>query len=220
MLSSCENMPVVVLISGNGSNLQAIIDAKNSGYLPIDIRLVISNNPDVQGIKRAEKAGIATTVINHREFASRDEFDCQLQNHIDQHQPKLVILAGFMRIFTTAFTEHYQGRMINIHPSLLPKYTGLNTHQRALDAGDSQHGATVHFVTPELDGGPAIIQTQVPILEDDTASILAARVLKQEHKIYPEAIKWYSEGRLCLRDNASYLDGEKLPATGIIFPYA
>lgn len=210
-------MPVVVLISGNGSNLQALIDGQQNGYLPIDIRAVISNNPNVQGIARAEQAAIPTSVINHREFISREAFDQQLQSTIDHYQPKLVVLAGFMRIFTQAFVEHYQGWMINIHPSLLPKYTGVNTHQRVLDAGESVHGATVHFVTPELDGGPAIIQVQIPVLEDDTSSSLAARVLQQEHKIYPEAVKWYSEGRLSLRDKTSYLDGKPLPITGIIF---
>lgn len=159
-------MRVVVLISGSGTNLQAIIDGQQDGSLPIKIAAVISNKPDVKGLQRAETANIATAVVDHKQFESRESFDAALQLEIDKHQPQLVVLAGFMRILTPAFTAHYAGKMLNIHPSLLPKYQGLHTHQRAIDAGDSIHGVTVHFVTAELDGGPAAIQAQVKIDRD------------------------------------------------------
>lgn len=205
---------VVVLISGSGSNLQAIIDGQKNGQLPINIAAVISNKPDVKGLQRAAEAGIATSVVNHKDFASREQFDQALQQVIDQHRPQLVVLAGFMRILTPEFTAHFAGRMLNIHPSLLPKYQGLHTHQRAIDAGDAEHGVTVHFVTAELDGGPAAIQARVPISQDDTAVSLAKKVQVQEHIIYPLAVKWFAEKRLEMRDNKAYLDGEALPVSG------
>lgn len=204
-------LAVVVLISGSGSNLQALIDGQMRGELPIRIRAVISNVPGVKGLDRARAAGISTAVLNHREFPDRSRFDEHLMALIDSFQPGLVVLAGFMRILTSGFVRHYQGRLLNIHPSLLPKYPGLHTHQRALDARDRVHGATVHFVTDELDGGPAILQAEVPVLTTDDADTLAARVLKQEHRIYPLAVEWFATGRLALdRDGRVRLDQQVL----------
>lgn len=205
---STQTCRVVVLISGSGSNLQAIIDQQEAGNLPIQIVAVISNKADVYGLTRAKNHGIATRVLNHKDFESRDSFDAALVTEIDSFRSDLVVLAGFMRILTPAFTLHYQGRMLNIHPSLLPKYQGLHTHQRAIDAGDTEHGVSVHFVTAELDGGPVVGQTRVPVLADDTAESLAARVLQQEHKLYPEVIRWFAEGRLKMYKGLALLDGE------------
>lgn len=205
---------VVVLISGSGSNLQALIDGQQTGTLPVSIEAVISNRPAVLGLERADKAGITAEVLDHTGFDSRESFDAALMSLIDGYQPDLVVLAGFMRILTPEFTGHYLGRMLNIHPSLLPKYQGLHTHQRAIDAGDSTHGVTVHFVTAELDGGPAAIQAVVPILTDDDADTLAKRVQKQEHVIYPLAVQWFAEGRLRMEGRHCTLDGELLPSSG------
>lgn len=205
---------VVVLISGSGSNLQALIDGQQSGDLPIAIVKVISNRPDVFGLTRAEQAGISHQVLDHKKFADRESFDQHLMQEIDQCNPDLVVLAGFMRILTPEFTQHYLGRMLNIHPSLLPKFQGLHTHQRALDAGESRHGVTVHFVTAELDGGPAAIQASVPVLSTDDASSLAKRVQRQEHIIYPLAVKWFAEGKLQMKDNRAWLENELLPEHG------
>lgn len=202
---------VVVLISGSGSNLQAIINAAETGAINIELSAVISNRSGVKGLERAENHGIPTRVLDHREYDSRESFDLALQALIDQFEPDLVVLAGFMRILTPTFTGHYLGRMLNIHPSLLPKYQGLHTHQRALDAGDSEHGVTVHFVTAELDGGPAVIQARVPVLTDDTAESLAARVLVEEHRIYPLAVGWFADGRLTMANGIAQLDGKPLP---------
>lgn len=213
-MTSSPSINVVVLISGSGTNLQALIDTQQqTGAI---IRGVISNRPDVKGLERAKNAGIDTAIINHREFSDRDQFDQQLMQAIDKFKPDLLVLAGFMRILTPGFVNHYLGRLINIHPSLLPKYPGLHTHQRALDAGDQQHGVTVHFVTEELDGGPPIIQACVPVLAGDTAEDLAQRVLQQEHSIYPQAVNWFAAGRLTLKQGRSYLDGELLPANGYL----
>ncbi len=206
---------IVVLISGNGSNLQALIDAQARGTLPGTIVSVISNRPEVFGLERSQKARIPAITLDHKEFDSRESFDQALQTCIDEHQPDLVVLAGFMRILTPEFVRHYHGRMVNIHPSLLPKYQGLHTHKRALEAGDQKHGVTVHFVTEELDGGPNILQAEVPILPGDTPEVLAARVQLQEHLIYPEAVRWFCEGRLVMQDNAALLDGKKLAPSGI-----
>ncbi len=203
-------LPIVVLISGGGSNLQAIIDAVEQQHLPVEIRAVISNCADAYGLQRARNHGIETRVIDHREFADRERFDKALQQAIDSYAPGLVVLAGFMRILTSGFVAHYQGRLFNIHPSLLPDYRGLHTHRRALEANDTRHGASVHFVTGELDGGPVVIQAEVPVLPDDDPEILAARVLVQEHKIYPQAIRWFAEGRLRLDNEKPYLDGKLL----------
>ena len=210
-----EKPKLVALISGSGSNLQAIIDQVGNGTIDAEISLVISNNPEAKGLQRASAAGIATAVIDHNDYDSRTSFDRELMRHIDAEQPQLVILAGFMRILTPDFTNHYARRMLNIHPSLLPEFKGVDTHARAIAASASQHGASVHFVTSELDGGPLVIQTIVKVQNDDTASALAARVLQQEHIIYPIAIKWFCEGRLSLDNNLVRLDKQPLPAQGI-----
>ena len=205
---------VVVLISGSGSNLQALIDSYNKSELPIELVAVISNRPDVMGLQRALTANIPTCVLDHKHFASREVFDQALMQAIDAYQPDLIVLAGFMRILTPAFTQHYLGRMLNIHPSLLPKFQGLHTHQRALDAEEKRHGVTVHFVTAELDGGPAIVQASVPIFAEDDANSLAKRVQRQEHIIYPLAVKWFAEGILHMIDGKCVLQGKPLPASG------
>jgi len=205
-----KRLPIVVLLSGNGSNLQAILDAIDAGDLHADIRAVISNRAEAYGLERARNHGITTAVVNHREYPDREQFDRALQQSIDQHDPHLLVLAGFMRILTPAFVEHYQGRMVNIHPSLLPLYTGLNTHQRAIDAGDTEHGVSIHFVTNELDGGPVISQARVPILADDNAETLARRVLDQEHIFYPQTLEWFCRRQLQQVGNAVYLDGKRL----------
>ncbi|MCW9031732.1 MAG: phosphoribosylglycinamide formyltransferase [Gammaproteobacteria bacterium] len=189
---------LVVLISGNGSNLQAIIDDINNNNLPAQIVAVISNKADAYGLQRAKKAGIEQRVLSHRDFSDRTQYDQALKELIDEYQPDLIILAGFMRILSNEFVEHYLNKIMNIHPSLLPKYKGLNTHQRAIDAGDKEHGCSVHFVTPELDDGPVILQATVPIKADDTAETLATRVHEQEHRIYPEAIRLFAENKFSL----------------------
>ena len=211
-------LPIVVLISGGGTNLQAIIDAQAAGALPVEIRAVVSDRADALGLERARRAGITTAVLQARGFPDRSAYDTALQSLIDGHAPSLVVLAGFMRILSPEFVAHYAGRLINIHPSLLPRFRGLHTHRRALEAGARQHGASVHFVTDELDSGPVIIQASVPVLSDDTEARLAARVLTQEHQIYPLAIRWIAEGRLHLNGGRVYLDGSPLPASG--FRYA
>jgi len=212
--SDVKILRVVVLISGSGSNLQALIDGVAQGDLPIEIAAVISNRPDVLGLTRATQAGIATVVLDHKGFASREAFDQELMRVIDAYNPGLVVLAGFMRILTAEFTQHYLGRMLNIHPSLLPKFQGLHTHQRAIDAGESKHGVTVHFVTAELDGGPSAVQAIVPVLSDDDAGTLAKRVQRQEHIIYPLAVKWFAQEKLAMVDGKAALDGELLPVCG------
>ena len=213
-MGNAKTLKVVVLISGSGSNLQALIDGVATGDLPIEIAAVISNRPDVLGLTRATNAGIPTAVLDHKGFASREAFDQELMRTIDVYNPGLVVLAGFMRILTAEFTQHYLGRMLNIHPSLLPKFQGLHTHQRAIDAGERYHGVTVHFVTAELDGGPAIVQAVVPVLEGDDANQLAKRVQRQEHVIYPLAVKWFAQGDLKMQDGKAELKGELLPACG------
>ena len=205
---------LVILISGSGSNLQSFIDSAARGELRADIAAVVCNKPGAYGLTRASDAGIATEVVDHRAYPSRETFDAELMQRIDRYQPDLVILAGFMRILTPAFVRHYHGRLLNIHPSLLPKYPGLHTHQRAIEAGDFTAGATVHFVTEELDGGPPIIQAAVPIEAGDDAGTLAKRVLSKEHKIYPLAAQWFIEGRLALENNHAVLDHQALPPTG------
>jgi len=219
-VTNTPSKKLVILISGSGSNLQAFIDATQNHSLPATIAAVISNRPGVKGLERARKAGIQTELIDHKQFHDRDYFDRALMNVIDRYQPDAVILAGFMRILGSEFVTHFARKLFNIHPSLLPKYPGLHTHQRAIEAGDKEHGATVHFVVPELDAGPAIIQARVPVYPDDDADRLAARVLEQEHRIYPLAVKWFCENRLALTDNGATLDGRLLPATGFQFqPY-
>lgn len=205
---------VVVLVSGSGSNLQALIDSVAHDGNPARIAAVISNRADAYGLQRAKQAGIATELLDHKQFDGREAFDTALIQAIDAHQPDLVVLAGFMRILTPGFVQHYAGRLLNIHPSLLPKHKGLHTHQRALEAGDSEHGCSVHFVTEELDGGPLVVQAVLPVMADDTAESLASRVHQQEHHIYPLAVRWFAEGRLRLDAQGAMLDGQPLPANG------
>lgn len=209
---------IVVLISGGGTNLQAIIDAcKNADY-PGKIVGVVSNKNDAYGLTRAQNADIKTVSLSHKDFESRESYDQALIAKIDQFTPDVIVLAGFMRILTPAFVQHYQGMLLNIHPSLLPKYQGLNTHQRAIDAGDKEHGVSVHFVTEELDGGPVILQAKVPVFDGDTSDDLAARVHEQEHRIYPLVVKWLCQKRLSMKikDQNEYaiLDDCTLPASG------
>ncbi|MGR6034705.1 MAG: phosphoribosylglycinamide formyltransferase [Candidatus Nitrosoglobus sp.] len=199
-MTNTKLLPLVILISGRGSNLQAILDQSRTGQLPVEIRAVISNRPQVQGLERAHRAGIETHVLDHRQYAHREIFDQALISLIDSYTPKLVILAGFMRILTLGFVSHYRGRLLNIHPSLLPNFPGLDTHRRALQAGVREHGATVHFVTDKVDGGPIILQARVPVYPSDTPDTLAARVLKEEHRIYPEAIRAFAEKEILLKD--------------------
>ena len=205
---------LVVLISGSGSNLQAIIDACAAGNIPAEVCAVISNKADAYGLERARNSGIRAEVLDHKAFASRDEYDVALGELIDSFSPDCVVLAGFMRILTPSLVQKFKGKMLNIHPSLLPKYQGLNTHQRALDANDKVHGVSVHFVTEELDGGPVIVQAQVPIENGDTAQTLAQKVHAQEHIIYPLVVKWFSEQRLTMEDNYAVLDNNTLPSQG------
>ncbi len=201
---------LVVLISGSGTNLQAIIDACHNDALPAQVVAVISNQSQAYGLNRARAAGIPAQVLDHRDFAGRAAFDAKLQNLVDTFVPDLVVLAGFMRILGESFATHYTGRMLNIHPSLLPDYPGLDTHARALADGKDQHGATVHFVTPELDAGPIIIQGRVPVLANDTAETLAQRVHEVEYRIYPQAIDWFAQGRLVLQHGQARLDGRPI----------
>ena len=218
MVDRHSPLPVVVLISGNGTNLQAIIDAQQRGELPIEIRAVISNRADAYGLERARRAGITTAVLDHTRFASRAQFDAALQTSIDASGAHLVVLAGFMRILTAEFVQHYSGRLLNIHPSLLPKHRGLHTHEAALAGGDALHGASVHFVTAELDGGPVIAQVRLPVLPHDTEATLAQRVRAQEHMVYPLIIGWYASGRLRLNGGHAVLDGQILDAPQLIHP--
>ena len=210
---------LVVLISGSGSNLQAIIDQCAYKRINASICRVISNKEGVKGLARARDAGIATQVIDHTQYADREAFDAALIEVIDQCNPDLVVLAGFMRILTEGFVTHFKGRLINIHPSLLPKYQGLNTHQRAIDAGDSEAGASVHFVTEELDGGPVIALAKVPVEANDTAEALAKRVLIVEHGIFPAVIRWFADKRLQLDNNQIVFD-QKTLSQPINWPFA
>ena len=214
---SPEAKRLVILVSGGGSNLQSLIDGCASGEINATVSAVISNNPDAGGLERAANAGIPNLAIDHTAFDSREAFDQALSELIDSFSPDLVILAGFMRILTAQFVDHYLGRMMNIHPSLLPAYPGLHTHRRAIEAGDKMAGATVHFVTPELDGGPSIIQAQVEIEPDDNEGSLATRVLSFEHKIYPQAVKWFCDNRLVMHNNHVLLDNKAISESGIIY---
>ncbi len=201
---------LAILISGSGTNLQAFIDAVAAGTLDVELAVVISNRRDAHGLARASEAGVDTVCIEHTAFADREHFDAALAEAIDGYAADLVVLAGFMRILTPAFVARFEGRLLNIHPSLLPKYPGLDTHRRAIEAGDRWHGSTVHFVTDELDGGPRIIQGRVPVLPDDDPERLAARVLAVEHQIYPRAVELLAAGRVECRDGRVWLDGEPL----------
>ena len=209
-----DTLPTVILVSGRGSNLHALLRAITEQELPLDVRAVISNRPAAAALELAQNAGITTQTIDHTAYPDRQSFDRALQSEIDRHGPALVVLAGFMRILSPGFVNHYRGRMLNIHPSLLPAYPGLNTHARALADGAQEHGASVHFVTPAVDGGPVILQARVPVLIGDTAATLATRVLEQEYRIYPQAIRWFAEGRLQLAGKPAHeyalLDGQPI----------
>jgi phosphoribosylglycinamide formyltransferase-1 len=211
-------MKTVILISGRGSNMEALIAARDCGRLPVDIAAVISNRPDAAGLATAAAAGIAVRCIDHKAFAGRDAFDAALSVCIDGFAPDLVVLAGFMRILSDGFVHNYAGRLMNIHPSLLPAFPGLHTHRRALAEGVRIHGCTVHFVTPTLDHGPVIIQAAVPVLDSDDEATLAARVLRQEHRIYPQAVRWFAEGRLRLADDRVRLAGEEAAGGVLVAP--
>ncbi len=202
---------LVVLISGQGRNLQALIQHCAAGHIPARIAAVVSNRADAPGLQRARQAGIATQVVDHKAFASREAFDAALMQAIDAHAPDVLALAGFMRILTTAFTQHYEGRALNIHPSLLPRHPGLKTHEAVLAAGDAEHGATVHFVTAALDGGPRVLQGAFTVPPQASASVLAERVMQDvELKIYPQAIAWLASGALCLSKGSAILRGRAL----------
>ena len=209
---------IVILISGRGSNMVALIDAAASGALPVRVAAVLANRPDAKGLEVAAAAGVVTRVVDHRLYADRESFDAAMAEAIDAYSPDLVVLAGFMRILSDGFVAHYEGRLINIHPSLLPSFPGLHTHQRALDDGVRVHGCTVHFVTPKLDHGPIVVQAAVPVLDGDDATVLAARVLEQEHRIYPLAVRWFAEGRLRLEDGRVRLDAPQEYASCLISP--
>ena len=205
---------LVVLISGNGSNLQSILDACASGRINGSVVAVFSNKASAYGLTRAREAQVPAHSLAASDFADREAFDRQLMLEIDAYAPDLVVLAGYMRILSPAFVAHYQHRLLNIHPSLLPKYPGLNTHRQALENGDAEHGTSVHFVTDELDGGPIVLQAKVPVFVGDSEEEIVARVQHQEHAIYPLAIGWFLAGRLTMRDNRAWLDGEPLPPQG------
>lgn len=211
---------VVVLISGGGSNLQSLLDQCQAGTIDADIVAVIANRPGAFGLSRARQADVKAIALDHTRFDDRAAFDRALADLIEDQRPDLVVLAGFMRILTDAFVERFTGKLINIHPSLLPKYPGLNTHQRALDAGDSLAGATVHFVTAQLDGGPVIARAEVAIEPHDNADTLARKVLAQEHKLYPVVVNWFVKGRLLLDQGQAILDGSPLPKNGCLLDTA
>ncbi len=215
-------LPIAILISGRGTNMRVIAERSAAGTLPVDLRVVVSDQPSAEGLRTAAAMNVATRVLEPRDFADRASYDRALVQLLAQYQPKLIVLAGFMRILTPHFIGAFTGRILNVHPSLLPKYRGLHTHRRALEAGESVHGVSVHFVTEELDGGPVVLQAEVPIQPDDTETTLSARVQRSEHRIYPQAIDWFARGRLRLQDGRAWLDGRPLesplreptPATG------
>ncbi len=209
------NHRLAVLISGSGTNLQAIIDAIQSGQLQAEVAVVLSNCTTAAGLQRAIRAGIPTLTLDHRSYPDRSGFDQAMIDELDRFQPDTVVLAGFMRILSTGFVRHYHGRLINIHPSLLPRHKGLHTHRRALEAGDSEHGCTVHFVTEELDGGPAIARARVPVLVNDDEEILSQRVQAREHQLYPRVLDWRATGRLTLGPQGVLLDGKPITAEGL-----
>jgi phosphoribosylglycinamide formyltransferase-1 len=211
-------LKITVLISGGGSNLQALIDARNSGRLEIDIAHVISNVPDAKGLERAAQAGIGSSVLPHKDFADREEFDRALAVLIASDKPDLVVLAGFMRIIGPSVLEPFSGRLINLHPSLLPLYRGTGTYRRAIDAGDSTHGASIHFVTEELDGGPVISQVIIPIQPGDTPEILAGRLSPREHDLVVATVELFSRHRVECTDGSVTIDGESCPAPLILQP--
>lgn len=213
---SADSCNIVVLISGNGSNLQALIDrSENRGYR---VAGVVCNNPAAFGLQRAARAGVPAVIVEHRDFPDRETFDGALLEAVDAFAPDLIALAGFMRVLGPAFVREKAGRILNIHPSLLPRYTGMHTHRRVLAAGEREHGVSIHFVNEELDGGPIIARSRIAVREDDDEGSLAGRVHRIEHDLYPKVTGWFAAGRLCLRDGGVYLDGKKLPATGVEAP--
>ena len=209
---------IVILISGRGSNMESLFAAVASGSLPVRIAGVLANRPDAKGLESAAAQGVPTGVVDHKQFANREAFDAAMAETIDRFSPDLVVLAGFMRILTDGFVRHYAGRLVNIHPSLLPSFPGLHTHRRALEEGVRIHGCTVHFVTPALDHGPVIVQAAVPVLDGDDEASLAARVLVQEHQVYPLAVRWFAEGRLQLVDGRVLFDAAQDAAGTLIAP--
>lgn len=218
-MSSTPEKRISILISGRGSNMEAFLNAERHGALSGRVVRVISNRPEAGGLATASKAEVATTVVDHTAYESREAFDTALVEAVNQDNPDVVVLAGFMRILTPVFIDAFLGKLVNIHPSLLPKYPGLNTHQRAIDNGDKEAGATVHYVTNELDGGPPILQVTVPIETGDDAASLAARILAFEHIIFPEAVNWHLQERLVQEVDGAYLDGNKLPSTGTLWEW-
>ena len=209
---------VVILISGRGSNMESLLDAVAAGSLNVRVAAVLSNRPDAKGLQTATAKDVPTRIVDHRNFAGREAFDAAMIEAIDAFSPDLVVLAGFMRILTDGFVQHYAGRLINIHPSLLPAFPGLHTHRRALEEGVRVHGCTVHFVTPELDHGPIIVQAAVPVLDGDDEVRLATRVLEQEHQIYPLAVSWFAEGRLHLVDGRVRFDAPQDAKGALLSP--
>lgn len=205
---------LAVLISGSGTNLQAIMDTQKAGTLDAEIAVVFSNRASAAGLERAAQAGIPTASLDHRDYPDREQFDQAMIEVLTPYAPDTVVLAGFMRILSAVFVRHYAGRLINIHPSLLPKYRGLNTHARALEACDSEHGCSIHFVTEELDGGPLIAQAPIAVHANDTVDSLSKRVQQREHLLYPQVLQWRAQDRLALTDNGVVLDGKPLPAQG------
>lgn len=211
-------LPLVVLVSGHGSNLQAILDRATAGVLPVEVRAVLSDRPDSGALRRARAAGVPTESVTPAEYPDKVAYDDALICAVDRYAPELVVLAGFMRILGPGFVRRHLGRMLNVHPSLLPKHRGLHTHRRALEAGDPVHGCSVHFVTQELDGGPVIAQAEVPVLPGDDEAMLRSRVQGREHRLYPEVIGWYAAGRLRLDGQRTMFDGVPL-AMPKIFPW-
>jgi phosphoribosylglycinamide formyltransferase-1 len=210
---------LAILISGNGSNLQAIIDAINEDKLPAKISLVLSDKTEAFGLERAKKAAIPTAALNPKQYSTRDEFDKALATILDDYQPDLIVLAGFMRILNKSFVQHFRGRIINIHPALLPAYKGLNTHERVLAAGEKEHGITIHFVTEALDNGPIIAQSKLLIKPDDTAESLKKSVQTLERQLYPEVIRWFAEKKITQENDDIYVEGKKLPSCGVLVVY-
>jgi phosphoribosylglycinamide formyltransferase-1 len=207
---------IAILISGRGSNMQALLDAE----LPAQIAVVVSNNPSARGLETARARSVSTEIVNHRDFADRAAFDLALAERLERYRPDLIVLAGFMRVLTEGFIARYPGRILNIHPSLLPAFPGVDTHRRALEQGVRLHGCTVHFVTPALDHGPIVAQAAVAVLPDDDEAKLAARVLEQEHRIYPQAVRWFVTGRLALQDGRVVIAGECSYPQPVISPLA
>jgi phosphoribosylglycinamide formyltransferase-1 len=220
MSSTGTRMPVVALVSGRGSNLRAIAERARGGDPPIDIRAVVSDREDAPALEWARTFGLNCATLPPRSFPERDRYDAALSALVSGFEPELVILAGFMRILGPAFVDRFEGRTLNIHPSLLPRHRGLHTHRRVLEAGEREHGASVHFVTRELDGGPLVLQVKVPVRDDDDEASLAARVLAQEHRIYPQAIAWFATGRLRCAEGAAWLDGRRLDGPVVLDPGA